>query len=114
MTSWHNATSLKAAWAGAPAGDVAADLLTVARDQVIAYAPYPDETQDLSDDSTTVPHRYRMAQALQAEALWNTRKANTAGDDQMGMHGYGIQLRDMGWTIKNLIRPQRPSEGLIG
>lgn len=114
MAEWHTAASLKAGWSGAPSGTVADELLEAAREQIIAYAPKPGPDVALTADSDTVPVRYRIAQALQVEALWNTRKANTSGDDQMGMQGYSIQLRDMGWTIKNLIHPLDPAEGLVG
>lgn len=92
---------LEAAWEDAPIEnlEVLGMLLTTAREQVIAYAPAPDEGADPDDP----PERYVYAQLQQAQNLWNAGR--TAGDGFVGAEGFSFQPRPLDQTIRRIIRP---------
>lgn len=72
-------------------------LLTSARTQCEAFAPA------LADDAD-VPETYRLAQAMQARALWRSGAAGAS--DHLGGDGLGITVFPMDWTVKALLRPR--------
>jgi hypothetical protein len=103
MAAFHDSDSIVAEWPEA-ASIVSAqlqDLLDVAAEQCITYAPLA-EGENVAD----VPDRYRLAQKLQAQALF--RASQVQGDqDTEGMQGYTVTVRPMDWTVRNLLRPAR-------
>jgi len=119
---------LVAAWVDAPTGnlEVCDMLLEVAREQVIAYAPDPEEAQDevsavldfwgysaatvtavlalLELDPPADPiKRYVYAQLGQATNLWNAGRVSSDGDT--GMDGFVFTPRPLDKVIRSIIRP---------
>lgn len=78
--------------------DELAPLLASARTQCEAYAPALTEGAE-------VPENYRLAQALQARALF--RSGIAGSNDQIGAEGYTVTVFPMDWTVKNLLRPKK-------
>lgn len=101
---WHTLTSAREDWDGAPKGDDADDarlydLLQVAREQVLAFAP-------AREDGDPVPTRYRAAQIMQARNLWNAIRKNPATDTQ-GFGEFSVPSFPLDWHVRSLIRPIR-------
>lgn len=81
-------------------------ILDTARDQVIDFAPNPedlDEVPDpLPDYLVDAPQRYVFAQLEQAKNLWNAGRVTSAGDT--GMDTYTFTPRPLDKTIRSIIR----------
>lgn len=63
-----------------------------------------DEVDD--DDiptEATVPENWRLAQSMQARALWRSSAAGSG--DQIGGDGLTVTVFPMDWTVKALLRP---------
>ncbi|GMM94755.1 hypothetical protein [Microbacterium sp. MTN4-26] len=114
MTMWFSASDedrLLAAWEDAPTdnAEVCEMLLDVARVQVIAFAPKPDEEDPttpwtLEEDETWTPApRLVFAQLQQARNLWMAAEANASGD--IGAEGFSFVPRPLDKTIRQMIRP---------
>ena len=80
------------------------DLLTAAYVQCAAYAPVLAEADP-------VPANYRLAQVMQARALWQMQRTGTA--DSYGADGYAIVVYPLDARIKALLRPTRVFGGLL-
>lgn len=101
VSGWHTMSSARALWIGAPVDDVDLyELLTVARDQVLDFAP-----ARFSEPGAEVPVRFKRAQLMQARNIWNASKKDE--QDQMGGEGFTVTVWPMDWSVKNLIRPKR-------
>jgi hypothetical protein len=100
MATWHTATSIEVEWPEAARFDDGKldELLAVARHQVEEFAPALVEPE-------VIPEGYRLAQSMQARALWQAQ--NTAPGDTQGGENYTVRVYPMDWTIKNILRPQR-------
>lgn len=99
MATWHDPDSAQAEWPDAPLDDaIIAELLDVARAEVIAYAP-------VLADPSAVPATYRVAQLMQARAIWNSQNANPAGE--LGGEGFAIRFYPLDGHIRQLLRPRR-------
>lgn len=101
---WHTLDSARAEWADAPEGDDDEDarlydLLQIAREQVLAFAP-------ARQDGDPVPARYRAAQVMQARNLWNGLRKNP-GEETMGADGFSVTIFPLDWNVRALIRPIR-------
>ena len=70
------------------------ELLDVAQIQCEAYAP---------SVTAPVPLNYRMAQLLQARALWQSVVSDPNG--QLDAGGYTVQVYPMDRNVKALLRP---------
>lgn len=70
-------------------------LLTSAREQCEAYAPALPPGAD-------VPERYRLAQSLQARALF---RAGLTTGQSIGADGLVLPVFAMDWHVKALLRP---------
>lgn len=91
-------------------------LLTSALEQCQAYAPDVTaaagvsgaQITDTDTDGTVVeahaPESWRLAQALQARALYRSGIAGSG--DQIGVDGLSVTVFPMDWTVKNLLRPR--------
>ncbi|TDW50994.1 hypothetical protein EDF52_10282 [Curtobacterium sp. PhB42] len=101
---WFNVVTARREWEGAPTDDGTLHrLLTVARDQVLAYAP------DVRPPNS-IPERYRSGQLMQAR---NTHNASvTNGEAQVDAGGYVVNVRPLDWAVKQLLRPQRAKKGI--
>lgn len=76
------------------------DLLEVARDAVLAFAPalpadYP---------AGRCPARYRLAHLMQTRNLWNAVGVDSSGD--FGGDDYTIRPVPLDWIIKQILRPK--------
>ncbi|WP_413450213.1 hypothetical protein AA0Y32_06045 [Georgenia phoenicis] len=96
----QNLEELQTYWPDAPyAEDYDVDgLLTSARIQCEEYAP-------AIGDAEVVPESWRLAQSMQARALY--RSSIAGGNDQIGAEGYTVTVWPMDWTVRNLLRPKR-------
>lgn len=98
MATWHTATTLREQWSNAPGSDaLVAELLVVAKNQVIEFAP-------ALDDAAVPTDSCRLAQMLQARALWESQHASTRDDDVIGGE-YQVRVYPMSATIKSILRP---------
>lgn len=107
---WHTVESLRGTdehgepvWAQAAdiAESLLADLVDVARDNVLAYAPALPEDYPLGK----CPAAYRLAHLMQTRNLWN---AVTEDDGGGGFAGdeYAIRPVPLDWIIKQILRPK--------
>jgi len=119
---------LAAAWPDAPMSnlEVCSLVLETAREQVIAYAPDPEEAPEqitalleslgysaaaiaavldgLALDPPADPlRRYVYAQLSQAVNLWNAGRVSSDGD--VGVDGFTFTPRPLDKTIRAIIRP---------
>lgn len=101
MATWHDIESIRSAWDDAEQieDDILGELLAVAREAVIAYAP------KLSAGTTAIPTRYRVGQAAQVKNLWNATQAGPNGS--IGDDTFAIQPRPLDWHVKQILRPAR-------
>lgn len=94
---------LQAAWPDAPTtnGDLCSQLLSVARQQVIEYAPALAPGEEYDEATLT---RYAWAQLQQAKSLWNAGRVapgtGVGGDFQ-------FVPRPLDTEIRAIIRPKR-------
>ncbi len=86
-------------WSVCPVDDleVLGALLAAARTQCEALAP-------VIADGEAVPDAYRLAQAMQARALWRAQRAGSG--DAIGADGLSVTVFPMDWTVKALLRPR--------
>jgi hypothetical protein len=96
---WVTVDQAREDWPDAPKSDVRLwGLLNTAREQCEEFAP-------ALPDGQRVPSRYREAQLMQAQALW---QANKTGDgDVIGADGTTVRVYPMGWNVKAVLRPPR-------
>ena len=92
-----------AAWPDAPTSnlEVCEMILTIAAEQVVAYAPALDPDILYTD----IPTNYVYAQLKQAENIWNAGRVSSAGD--VGMDSYSFTPRPLDKTIRQILRPKR-------
>ena len=102
---WVDPASVHDQWPDAVTMDdqMLAELLLVAWEQCAAYAP------TLADDAEP-PASYRMAQVLQARALWQMHRQGPG--DQFSPEGYSIAIYPLDARIRQLLRPKRLFGGL--
>lgn len=99
MAIWHTPTTLRAQWASAPADDaLVQELLDVAQHQVLEFAPA------LAEDAEGIPDNYRLAQMLEARALWESQRASAPDQDMIGGE-YQVRTYPMSAAIKAILRP---------
>jgi len=75
------------------------DLLTLAKDQVVEYAP-------VLADGVAVPLRYRLGQIAQAKNVYNGSLVD-AGSGDIGSDSFQIRPFPLDWQIKQMLRPRR-------
>ena len=80
-------------------GDELYVVLAAAREQCVAFAPSAPPGEDVE-----VPESWRLAQAMQARALW--RSAVAGGGNRIGGEDLGVTVFPMDWTVKALLRPK--------
>lgn len=99
-SEWHTLDSIRAEWPDAQYIDDGPlwELLAIAREQVLEFAPV------LADDAP-VPDRYRTAQRVQARNVWNASKV--APDGTVGQDDFVIRPFPLDWHVKQIIRPKR-------
>lgn len=106
ITTWHTADSLRAVWSNAPSSaDLIADLLEAAKFQILEFAPALPDTEE-SGAAEAIPANYRIAQGLQARAIWESQKADVSGDpDAIGLGEYPVRVYSMAKPVRDLLRP---------
>lgn len=98
VDGWHTIATARIAWRDAPADELHLhELLTVAREQCLAFAPAREGTP---------PASWRLAQLMHARNLWNADRTGPGGD--AGIDGFGLTPHPLDWQIKQLLRPRRP------
>ena len=96
---WHTLETARDQWTDAPYQDeILTDLLEIAQEQCLAYAPLPDSNAPLAT-------HYRVAQLMQARSIWNATKVSPSGD--LGDGTYVITPKPLDWMIKQVLRPKR-------
>lgn len=119
MAEWHTLETARDQWVDAPFDDdELQELLDVAQNAVLAYAPaLPDSEVTVVDGyvvpaGTIIPVSYRAAQIMQARNIWNSSKASPSGDFDGG--GYGLTSFPLDWQVKQLLRPRTVFGGVVG
>lgn len=120
MASWHTLESARDQWVDAPLDDATlSELLEVARDAVLAYAPTLDDSLLVDEDGYVtpvvpdeVPTSYRHAQLMQARNVWNASYASPTGDLDGG--SYSLTTFPLDWQVKQLLRPRSVFGGPVG
>lgn len=106
MSEWHNLESARSEWIDAPLDDAQLnDLLEVAKDAVLAYAP-------AVTDPLAIPTGYRVAQLMQAKNVWNSSFASPGGD--FDGSSYGLTTFPLDWQVMQLLRPRTVFGGPVG
>jgi len=106
LIGWVETDDILEFWSDAPeyeAGGVLADLLDVAHELCVAYAPKP--TLD------PAPARYKLAQIMLTKHLW--ARKNTGDSSTMGPDGFAMSTYPLVLEARGLLRPKRsPFSGL--
>lgn len=99
-SEWHTVDSIRDEWPDAEhIGDATLhDLLTVARGDVLEFAP-------ALADADPVPDRYRVAQRVHTRNIWNA--ARVAPDGSTGEGDFILRPHPLDWHVKALLRPRR-------
>lgn len=107
MADWLTPAALRAQWAAAPRNDtVAAQLLTAAKDHVLALAP-------ALADAAPIPDSYVLAQGMVARKIWEQQRVNVGSDDELGMETFSYRLgSSLRYAILDLLRPPKPPIGI--
>lgn len=107
MATWHSASTAAQQWPdiATMGADQATELLEVAKQQVLAYAPTL-----AVPDAAEIPDSYRLAQVMQARALWQAQRAAPGGE--LGGDGFGVRVYPMDWQVKALLRPPAGYPGI--
>lgn len=101
IVGWVDTETVQDQWAqDTPDEDTLIELLQAAYAQCLAFAPTPDPLLPF-----TPPANYRMAQVMQAKALY--RSMNAGSNDGIGPEGLSVTVFPMDWTVKALLRPKR-------
>jgi hypothetical protein len=104
MGTWHDVESARDQWIDADLDDdVLEELLEVAKQQVIAYAPALPEPAE--GEELDVPVNYRYGQLEQAKNLWNAARVDASGGDGDGT--FVMRPHPLDWIIKQILRPRR-------
>ena len=100
LSGWHTLASAREECADAEhiPDPVLFDLLDIARDEVVAYAPALAE-------GDPIPLRYIKGQIMQARNTWNAARVDpsTGGD---GEESFVIRPFPLDWSIKQVLRPR--------
>jgi hypothetical protein len=129
MAAWYiGREDVEDVWPDAPDEPQSSEILEIARDQVLAYAPLaqrktwgylgllPGEDTFPGEDTIPsgpwgIPERIRLAQLRQAKNLWRADNVDTSGN--LGEGEFSYQPRPLDWHVKQLIRP-RGGRPLVG
>jgi hypothetical protein len=104
MAEWHDAESARDEWVDAPLDDEQlTQLLTVAREQIVAYAPTYTPDEDFPDE---IPDAFRFYQLTQARNIWNASKVDPASGG-VGDESFIVRPFPLDWIIRQGLRPKR-------
>ena len=97
-SGWHTLDSAREEWDGAPPSDYRLfQILELARQQVIAYAPALE-----ADDP--IPTNYREGQLMQARNLLNAGLVDPASGG-VGSEDFVLRPFPLDWMVKQVLRP---------
>lgn len=113
LTPWHTPGTAREVWRDAPQGTELDDLLDAARLACWRYVPsytrqlevpagWLDE-HTIDDPPALVPVRYRLAQLLQARAVYQLPRAGGSGE--LGLDGYQARLYVFGYDVQRILVP---------
>src|SRR5690606_13295488 len=106
MTTWHDIESARDQWIDAPLDDdVLEELLAVAEQQVIAYAPALPAPAE--GGALAAPVNYLRAQLQQARNLWNASKVDAGTGMSADGESFAIRPFPLDWMIRQTLRPRR-------
>lgn len=108
MATWHDIESARDQWVDAPLDDERLEeLLTVACQQVVAYAPKSVREALEADDAAPdeVPTNLRVAQLMQARNIFNAQRVDAASGG-MGEDTFMVRPHPLDWMVKQIIRPR--------
>jgi hypothetical protein len=110
LIGWVDPADVPALWPDADLVDPAAleTLLSVAHETCAAYAPAIPANEDGTPGE--VPERYRMAQILQARAVWAMQR-QSPGETFNG-DGFSVAVYPLDARIRAMLRPKRAFGGL--
>lgn len=107
MAEWHDITSARDQWIDAPLDDdVLEQLLTIACQQVVAYAPKSIRVALDTAEPDEIPTNLVVAQLNQARNIWNASKVDTASGAFADDDSFIIRPHPLDWMIKQIIRPR--------
>lgn len=99
IDGWLTVDAAREVWRDAPADDARlAQILDLAKQQVIAYAPA------LAEDAL-VPANYREGQLMQGRNLWNAGRVDPASGG-LGDEDFVIRPYPLDWMVKQVLRPK--------
>lgn len=103
IVGWVDLEALKESWWDSPDLDDLQELLEVAHEVCLAYAPTPP---------ATIPKSWKKAQVLHAKHLYARDKGGNR--DAVGPDGYTVSTFPLVLESRSLLRPRRsPFEGLL-
>ncbi|WP_157156258.1 hypothetical protein [Diaminobutyricimonas sp. LJ205] len=110
MATWYTAASVldENAWRDMPDDALADRLLSVAKQQVLAYAPRAVRTRLTAADAPVdgVPDNLVLAQLEQAKNLYTAGSVDSSGGMGDG-ESFVARPHPLDWIIKQIIRPKR-------
>ena len=120
MAEWHTVASARDQWVDAPydedgGDDTLTELLDVAKEAVLAFAPVLTQSEDdyilvdgilIPNTGEVIPTNYRVGQLMQARNVWNASKASPSSGDFDGT-SYGLSSFPLDWQVRQLLRPKR-------
>lgn len=100
MAGWHTPTTVRQWWNSAPSNDeLLAELLEVAKERVEVFT-------GVTPAADAVPANYRLGQVKITQALWESARANPAGNgDALGSEQYPLARTDMSAEVRRILRP---------
>lgn len=110
LVGWVDPDTVEAHWPDAVLVDPAGldSLLKVAYETCSAYAPAVPPLED--GTAGVVPERYKVAQILQARAVWAMQR-QSPGETFDGA-GFSVAVYPLDARIRAMLRPKRPFGGL--
>lgn len=116
MAEWYSVDGAEAqerlasAWIDAPLDNLetCGMLLSIARTQVLAFAPAPEDQDDATDDApaeAVATDNYVYAQLQHAKTLWNAGRVSSQGD--VGGGEFVFTPRPLDKAIRQMIRPTK-------
>ncbi|MGV8851716.1 MAG: hypothetical protein ACOH1M_04000 [Rhodoglobus sp.] len=104
MATWHTLVTARDEWIDAPESDeLLQDLLDVAEQSVIAYAP--KLVAPVEGEAEVIPTNYRYAHLQQTKNLWNAGRVDSGGG--VGEGEFVFRPHPLDWVIKQILRPRR-------
>ena len=106
MAHWHDIDSARDLWDDAPLDDdELTELLEVAADAVVSFAPALVVAVAPGDHEGVIPVAWRRAQLMQARNIHNADLVTPGGE--VGADGFVRTIHPLDWQIKQILRPKK-------